>query len=104
MNYIPSKTELKLIQHVYKNGKVNNGMKACDLAQILEKMRLSTNDIIYFQLQTSLLRFDGQYVFMTNEGNIFMENHNYNITKEIAFWLFGISSIIAAIFAVISVL
>lgn len=104
MNYTPSKIELRLIQYVYKNGKEHNGMRAYDLTQALEKIKLSTNDIIYFQLQTPLLRFDGQYVFMTNEGNVFMENKNYTKAKEVAFWIFGIGSIIAAIFAIVSVL
>ena len=104
MNYTPSKIESKLIRYVYKNGKEYGGIRACELTQALEKIKLSTNDIIYFQLKTPFLRFDGIRVFMTNEGNIFMENNGYNKAKEVAFWIFGIGSIIAAIFSVISVL
>lgn len=90
------------MKYLYRTKSRYNGEKADETEKILKILELDSNDASdILGSGSSLLRFEGQRVFITYEGGIFMENYRYNELKEYAFWVFGLLAVIAAIFSVV---
>ena len=105
---MPSKKEIQLLQYLYKaNNRYDNGMKGDIQKNIKTNLALSENDIS--DMHGSEFLYFNQFpnepaICITNQGNKFVENYFYKRIKGLFYWIFGLSSIVAAVFAMWAVL
>lgn len=118
---MPNKKEIKLLKYLNKRETRFDNNKRGDLEKnIKDKLKISNADIgdMHYSnyLQFGSINIDNingngsknvkkeSIICITHDGSCFIENYNYFKCKEFFYWIFGLSSIIAAIFAVCTVL
>jgi hypothetical protein len=104
---MPNKREIKVLGYLNKvdSRYVNN--KRGDLEENIKKKLGITNsdigDMHYSKFldfgQVSITSGLKNVISITHEGSAFIEDYFYQKMKEVFYWIFGIASIAAAIFA-----
>ena len=111
MAYTPSKKEIKVLQYLHGVESRYDGRKGEKRATIKADLNLSEGDIgdlqgsDFLHFTNKIIQHPTEHVneiiiCITNQGNTFVENYCYYKTKEFFYWIFGLSSIVAAVFAV----
>lgn len=103
------KTEIKILKHLYNSKNRNQIGRKCDSEENIKRIFKLTNDEIsdlcggdfvlneYGDMSTKKL------LCLTNKGNKFVKNYYYELIKEFFYWIFGLATILAAVFAIIAV-
>ncbi|MEI6352764.1 MAG: hypothetical protein WCO35_02395 [Candidatus Nomurabacteria bacterium] len=115
---MPNKKEIKLLRHLNKIETRYDNNKRGDLVKNVKLiLEITDNDLgdlhysKYLQFSSKLIESkedisgwkNEPLICITHEGSLFVENYCYKKIKELFFWVFGIATFIAAIFAVIAV-
>ena len=106
---MPSKKEIKVLKYLYKaKDRYDVGMKGDKKDSIKTELFLNDDDLSDMH-GSELLYFSSNpivnpIICITNRGNVFIENYRYGQIKEFFYWIFGISSVVAGVFAVWAVL
>ena len=109
---MPNKQEIKLLKYLNKiKTRFDNGKRGDLEKNIKNKLGINNEDIgdmhysNYLQFNSSYIdNINESIICITHEGSCFIENFNYIKLKEFFYWIFGVSSVIAAIFAILAVL
>lgn len=103
------KKEIRILKHLYNSNIRNHAGRKCDYEEnIIEKFGLITDEVSdLYGGDLILSEYDHsknkRLVCITNKGNKFIENYYYEKIKEVFYWIFGVSSVVAAIFAVLAI-
>lgn len=115
---MPNEKEIKLLRHLNKIETRYDNNKRGDLVRNIKTILKITDADLgdlhyskYLQFSSKLIQSEEDIsgwineplVCITHEGSLFIENYCYEKVKELFFWIFGISTIVAAIFAVLAV-
>jgi len=117
---MPSKKEIKLLKYLNKiETRFDNNKRGDFEKNIKNKLEITNDDIgdmhysnylLFGSVNISSINKNGanqvnqeSIICITHEGSCFIKNYNYSKFKETFYWIFGVSSIIAAIFAILAV-
>ena len=104
---MPNKKEIKVLKYLNKvESRYDNNKRGDTEENIKIKLNITNNDIgdmhySKFLNFSSISTGNGlkNVICITHEGSAFIENVRYEKLKEVFYWIFGLASIIAAIFA-----
>lgn len=103
--------EIRVLRHLNQvDTRYVNGKRG-DTEENIKKALGITNEDIGDMHYSKFLVFDSvsltggskQIISITHEGSTFIENYRYEKVKEAFYWVFGVASILAAVFAVLAV-
>ena len=106
------KKEIQLLKYLNRIETRYVNHKRGDLESNIKSKLKITNEDIGDMHYSEYLVFDRislgnrseSIISITHIGSIFIENYNYERLKELFYWVFGISALIAAVFAVLTFL
>ncbi len=103
MTHIPNKIEIKILKFLNTLDINNDGQKKYDSEKL--KRELSINHLDYRNVLTSgtpFVKDDDGKIWLTPLGDSYINKYAYEKYKECSYWIFGLGSIIAAIYSVLT--